>query len=61
MKTLSLCIVTMSAFALMLSGCKSPAPSPEEQTREMQRQQEEAKAQANFFKESPPPASKPGQ
>jgi len=51
----------MSAFALMLSGCKSPAPSPEEQTREMQRQQEEAKAQANFFKESPPPASKPGQ
>jgi predicted small lipoprotein YifL len=60
MKTLSLCIVTMSTFALMLSGCGSPGPSPEEVTREQKRQQEEAKAQANFFKESPPPASQPG-
>jgi len=59
MKALSLLIVPLSIFALLLSGCKSPEPSPEEQTREQQRQREAARARANFFKESPPPASNP--
>jgi outer membrane PBP1 activator LpoA protein len=60
MKTFSLFIVPMTIFALILSGCGTPHPSPEEVTREQQQEKETARAQANFFKESPPPASKPG-
>ena len=60
MKTLSLFIVLAAVATSVLAGC-SNGPSPEQQTREQQEAQETAKHQADFFKTSPPPASKPGQ
>ncbi len=60
MKTLSLFLVMGTIITSILGGC-SNGPSPEQQTREQQEEQETAKRQAEFFKTSPPPASKPGQ
>jgi hypothetical protein len=54
-------VAPLSAFVFCLTACRNPEPSPEAQTRDQQSQKEAAKAQAQFFNQSPPPASKPGE
>ena len=60
MKKLAATVLLISATAVVLIGCASPAPSPEQQTREAEQQKEAERQQADFRK-GLPPVTNPGQ
>jgi len=53
-------VLLISAIAVVLTGCASPAPSPEQQTREAEQQKQAERQQAEFRK-GLPPVTNPGQ